>query len=229
MRRDPVTGDATVRARDPFRFVDYEGLVVASGALARNLREFLDVIGRAPGDVIHHHLFRAVLAHRYGNWDHTNDFSAWAATALGDPVLAEKLSSLDPFRRGSIEDARAAIMEIVEDHLDAVVTVPWARPGFEFHFASGMYFPLPGDREAWTLVELRAAIAEIPLSSLYFHFYEARLRGDDDEDDFSRWLEDELGRSDLAEQLHGIDFYLFSLEELRQRVVAILDGDKEAP
>jgi hypothetical protein len=226
--RDGVMGEASGRARDPFRFIDYEGLVVASGALARNLREFLEVIGRAPGEVIHHHLFRAVLAHRYGAWDHTNDFSAWAATALGDPVLAEKLSSLDPFHRGDIEDARAAIVEIVEDHLEAVATVPWVRPGFEFHFASGMYFPLPGDRQAWTLGELRAGIATIPLSSLYYHFHEARLRGDDDEDDFSRWLEDELQRIDLAERLQRIDFYLFSLEELRQRVVAILDGTDEA-
>ena len=221
-------GESSERARDPFRFVDYEGLVVATGSQARNLREFLDVIGRAPGDVIHHHLFRAVLAHRYGAWDHTNDFSAWAATALGDPVLAEKLSSLDPFRRGNIEDARAAIVEIVEDHLESVATVPWARPGFEFHFASGRYFALPGDREAWTVSELRAGISEIPLSSLYFHFYEARLRGEDDEDDFSRWLEDALDRADLAERLHRIDFYLFSLEELRQRVVAILDGADDA-
>jgi hypothetical protein len=221
--------DGSARAREPFRFVDYEGLVVASGALARNLREFLEVIGRVSGDVIHHHLFRAVLGHRYGVWDHTNDFSTWAASGLGDPVLAEKLSSLDPFRRGGIEDARAAIVDIVEDHLDATATVPWARPGFEFHFASGMYFPLPSEREAWSLEELRAGISEIPLSSLYFHFYEARLRGEDDEDDFSRWLEDELHRADLSERLRRIDFYLFSLEELRQRVVAILDGTDEAP
>jgi hypothetical protein len=177
--------------------------------------------------VIHHHLFRAVLNHRYGTWDHTNDFSAWAATALGDPVLAEKLSSLDPFRRGDIEEARAAIVEILEDHLDNVSTVPWARPGFEFHFASGMYFALPGQREAWTLEELRDGIAVIPLSSVYYHFHEARLRGEDDEDDFSRWLEDELGREDLARRLREIDFYLFSLFELRQRVVAILDGKED--
>jgi uncharacterized protein DUF5752 len=219
---------ASARARDPFRFVDYEGLVVASGTDARNLREFLEVIRRTPGDVIHHHLFRAVLAHRYGTWDHPNDFSAWAAAALGDPVLAEKLSSLDPFRRGDIEDARAAIVDIVEEHLEAVSTVPWARPGFEFHFASGMYFALPGQREAFTLEELRDGVSQIPLSSLYFHFHEARLRGDDDEDDFSRWLEYELGRVDLAVRLRGIDFYLFSLEELRQRVVAILDGAEDA-
>jgi hypothetical protein len=217
------------RAAEPFRFVDYEGLVVASGAEARNLREFLEIVGRASGDILHHHLFRAVLNHRYGAWDYTNDFSAWAATALGDPALAEKLSSLDPFRRGTIEDAREAIVDIVEDHLDSLSTVPWARPGLAFHFASGMYFAMPSRREAWTVAELRAGIAQIPLSSLYYHFHEARLRGDDDEDDFSRWLEDALSRVELARRLRAIDFYLFSLEELRQRVVGLLDGVEDAP
>ncbi len=213
------------RAKQPFRFFDYEGLVAAAGAEARNLREFLDVIRRIDGDVVHHHLFRAVLSHRYGTWDYPNDFCAWAATGLGDPALSEKLSSLDPFRRGNIEDDRAAIVEIVEEHLESVSTVPWARPGFEFYFASGRYFALPSGREAWTLGELREGVSQIPLSSLYYHFHEARLRGQDDEDDFSRWLTDGLGRDDLSERLRGIDFYLFSLEELRQRVVAILGGE----
>jgi Family of unknown function (DUF5752) len=219
-----MTNAGRLRAHDPFRFVDYEGLVVASGAEARNLREFLEVIGRASGEIIHHHLFRSVLNHRYGTWDHPNDFSAWAATALGDPVLAERLSSLEPFRRGDIEDSRAVLIDIVEEHLDEAATVPWARPGFEFHFASGMYFALPSGREAFTLDELAAGVALIPLSSLYYHFHEARLRGEDDEDDFSRWLEDELGDVELARRLRAIDFYLFSLEELRQRVGAVLYG-----
>jgi hypothetical protein len=218
----------TARASKPFRFADYEGLVVATGWEARNLRELTVIVRRAPAGVIHHHLFRAALAHRYGTWDHPNDFGAWAANALGDPVLAEKLSSLDLFHRGNIEETRAAVVDVLEEHLDAVTTVPWARPGFGFHFASGTYFELPGQREAWTLAELRDAIAEIPLSSLYFHFHEARLRGLDDSDDFSRWLENELHRGDLAERLRRIDFYLFSLEELRQRIVALLSAEVTA-
>ena len=53
------------------------------------------------------------------------------------------------------------------------------------------------------------------------------MRGEDDDDDFSRWLADEMDRADLALRLRGIDFYLFSLEELRQRVVAVLDGSED--
>jgi len=214
------------RARAPFQFVDYEGITVATGWEARNLRELIEVLRRAPVDVLHHHLFRAALAHRYGTWDHPNDFAAWAAIGLGDPVLAEKLSSLDLFRRGDGEDTRAAVLEVLEEHLEAQATVPWARPGLEFHFASGIFFELPGLREAWTLDELAAGIAESPLSSLYFHFHEARLRGTDDEDDFSRWLEDELSRKDLSERLRRIDFYLFGLEELRERILRVLRGEE---
>lgn len=214
--------EAPARAAHPFHFSDYEGLVVATGWEARNLRELTEIVRRAPPDVIHHHLFRAALNHRYGTWDHPNDFGAWAANGLGDPVLAEKLSSLDLFRRGDIEDTRAAIVDVLEEHLDSVSTVPWARPGLGFHFASGIFFALPSQREAWTVDELREAIGEIPLSSIYFHFHEARLRGQGDEDDFSRWLREALRREDFAEKLRRIDFYLFSLEELRQKIVALL-------
>ncbi len=137
-------------------------------------------------------------------------------------MLAGRLSSLDLFHNGDIEDTRAAIVDVLEEHLDAQATVTWARPGFEFHFASGIYAALPGLGEAASAAELKEGIAENPLSSLYFHFHEARLRGSDDEDDFSRWLRTECGRNDLAERLRGIDFYLFSLEELRQRILSIL-------
>ncbi|HUC42569.1 MAG TPA: DUF5752 family protein [Candidatus Sulfotelmatobacter sp.] len=222
-----MSADAA-RAGAPFVFADYEGLVVATGWEARNLRELLDVIRRAPAEVIHHHLFRAPLGHRAGTLDYPNDFGSWAADALGDPALAEKLSSLDLFRRGDLELTRTAVIDVLEEHLDALATVPWSRPGFEFHFASGIFFALPGLREAWTLGELRDGVAESPLSSLYYHFHEARLRGDDDEDDFSRWIEDELHESAVADRLRRIDFYLFGLEELRERIVAVL-GAAAAP
>lgn len=216
---------AAVRAGAPFRFVDYEGLVVVTGLRATNLRELTDEIRRVPAEVVHHHLYRSFLAHRYGSWDYPNDFATWVAQALGDRALAEKLSAIEPFGRADVARARSAVLEILEEHLDELASVPWARPGFEFHFSSGHFLELPTDREAWSPAELHDGIAHAPLSSLYFHFHEAKLRGGTD--DYSRWLEEEFAAATEVRRLRRIDFYFFSLEELRHRILRILEGNPE--
>jgi hypothetical protein len=212
------------RASEPFRFVDYEGLVMPTGLRAANLKDLIDGVRSVPAAVIHHHLHRTPLSHRFGVWDYPNDFAQWAAHSLEDLALAEKLAALDPFAHANIESAREAILELLEEHLDGLPMVPWARAGFEFHFASGHFLALPGEREAWTLCELREALSVLSLSSLYFHFHEARLRVQGDEsDDFSRWVEAQFGTLSVVQQLRNIDFFFYSLEDLRQRILAILD------
>jgi hypothetical protein len=216
------------RAEEPFRFTDYEGLVMPTGLRASNLREFLDLIRQVPLEVVHHHLHRSFLRHRFEVWDHPNDFSRWAASALEDHALAEKLSALDPYAEQDLEAARDAIVEIIEEHLDEIPIVPWARQGLEFHFSSGHYLALPSDREAWSLDELREALASVPLNSIYYHFHEARMRGPgDDCDDFSRWMDGQFGPNLLSPRLRGLDFYFFSLEELRQRLLLEFDQVRE--
>jgi len=213
-------------AAEAFCFNDFEGLVMSTGDRAANLREFLDRLRRVPDDVVAHHLFRSFLTHRHGIWDHPNDFAAWAAQSLGDWVLAEKLSSLEPFTHETIDDAREAIVELIEDHLDTLVTVPWARPGFEFYFMSGRFLALACGLEARTLRELRDGITHVPLSSFYYHFHEARMRGpSDDVDDFTRWIEGQLASCTATERIRRLDFYFFSLDEIRRRVVRILDDE----
>lgn len=219
---------AAVRAKAPFRFVDYEGLVVVTGLRAVNLRELADQLRRVPGDVVHHHLYRSFLAHRYGSWDYPNDFATWVAEVLGDRALGEKLSAIEPFKRADVEQARNVLLEILDEHLDQLSSIPWARRGFEFHFASGHYLELPTEREAWSVAELHEGIRHAPLSSLYFHFHEAKLRGgEDDHDDYSRWIEGEFGPCAEVDRLRRLDFYFFSLEELRHRILRILEGNPE--
>lgn len=204
--------------------MDYEGLVMPLGLRASNLRELADVLRRVPREVVHHHVFRTPLRHRFGIWDWPNDFALWAGSSLEDLALAEKLAALDPYALHGLEEARVVLVDLMEEHLDGLHMVPWVRPGFEFHFASGHYLALPGEREAWTLDELRRDLADVPLSSLFYHFHEARLREPgDDSDDFSRWIEGQFGTLPAVERLRRLDFYFFSLDDLRQRILAILD------
>ncbi len=212
------------RASESFRFVDYEGLVMPTGLRAANLKDLIDGVRSVPVEVIHHHLHRTPLSHRFGVWDYPNDFAQWAAHSLEDLALAEKLAGLDPFAHANLEAAREAILELLEEHLDSLPIVPWARAGFEFHFASGHFLALPGEREVWTLCELRDALSVVSLSSLYFHFHEARLRVREGEsDDFSRWIEAQFGPLSVVQQLRSIDFFFYSLEDLRQRILMIFD------
>jgi len=199
-----------------------------TGLKAANLRELVELVRSAPVDVIRHHLHRAPLRHSFGAWDYPNDFAEWASRDLGDKPLAEKLAALDPFALRDPEEARGCIVDLLEDHLDELPLVPWVRRGREFHLASSLFLALPGGREVWTIAELHEALRNVSLGSLYYHFHEARLREPyDDVDDFSRWLVGQFGASPIAEALKGIDFYFFSLEDLRERLVWILDEMRE--
>ncbi len=213
------------RAGEPFAFADYSGLVVPTGYRAANLRELADLVRGATQDVLRHHLHRAFLHHRFGVWDFPNDFAKWAAHSLEDHALAEKLASLDAYGEGGLERAREELVDVIEEHLDTLPAAPLVRPGFEFYFASGLYLALPGDKEVATLEEMRAAIAQVPASSLFYHFHEARLRdGAAGLDDLSRWIEGQFGPSPLVEALRDVDFELYSLEELRVRLLEIFDA-----
>jgi hypothetical protein len=215
---------AQPRAKEPFVFADYAGLVMPTGKRAANLRELTDLVRTAPIEVLHHHLHRTFLLQHFGAWDFPNDFARWASRSLEDQALAEKLAALDPFAQGSLETAREVIVDLLEEHMDVLPFMPSARPGFEFHFASGHFVALPGQREVWTVGEMRSAIAEAPLGSIFYHFHEARLRGPDiDVDDLSQWIEGQFGPMPLVDALRGIDFYFYSLEELRERLVKIFD------
>ncbi len=216
-------------AAEPFRFVDYEGLVLATGRRAASLREMAAAIRRVPADVIHHHMVRTPLEHRFGASDYPNDLARWSARSLHDPVLAEKLAALDPYAHEGIETLREEIVSVLDAHLDAQPTSPRVRPGLEFHFVRGHFTALPGDRVATTLAEMTDALRVIPLSSLFYHFEESRLsRPGVVGDDFSLWIEAQFGVEPLVRRLRSIDFPFYSLGDLRARIVAAFLEPREA-
>ena len=57
-------------------------------------------------------------------------------------------------------------------------------------------------------------------ASLYFHFFEARLRLGRRTSDFSRWLR-ERDRGDLADAINGLNPYIRTLNELKQDIIQI--------
>ena len=66
-------------------------------------------------------------------------------------------------------------------------------------------------------------VAAISHASLYFHFFEARLRLGRRTSDFSRWLT-ARGRADLASAIDALNPYVRSLDELRRDIVQLGTG-----
>ena len=62
------------------------------------------------------------------------------------------------------------------------------------------------------------------LSSIYYHFVEARRRTPDGKDDFTAWLLNfENQTSAVVEALDTIDFYFLTLPELKQTLVETVE------
>ena len=107
-------------------------------------------------------------------------------------------------------------------------TVPWVRPGSEFYFSYATTIILPLGIETASLKGFRKALNTIPDSSLYLHFYEARkIKKVKEHDDFSIWIEENFKNKILVQKIRDIDFYFFSLEEIRKKLVKIFEEEAD--
>jgi len=204
--------------KEKFIFMDSITLVSPTGQRAQNLREFLNI------KVVFHHLYQSHIKYAYLLRDYPNDFANWAAEALEDIALAEKLASFDPYDFQTVAQAKDVLTAIIEEHLWDLPTVPWVRPGFEFYFSSATTVVAPTNIEVETIGQFKKALATIPDSSLYYHFYEARKRHKEKRsDDFSVWIESNFNLPDTVAKIRDIDFYFFSLTEVKEKLLGLLE------
>lgn len=205
-------------------FCDSITLVSPTGQRASNLKEFLHILEESEEKVVFHHLYQSHMRTFQKMGEFPNDFANWAAYGLEDITLAEKLANFDPYDLRTVADVKHRIIEIVEDHMYDLPTIPWVRPGSEFYFSSATTIILPLDISAGSIEEFREAMDIIPDTSLYFHFYEERKRHKDKEhDDFTIWIENNFEAEDLVKKIRDIDFYFFALGEIRKKIIHILD------
>jgi Family of unknown function (DUF5752) len=190
---------------------------------AVNLRELRDRVASCHPDVLFHHFCETPLVPSFDYPDYRNDFAVWAKWRLGDQVLAERLAMIDPYSFPSLEDLRAATLEVIDDRLSEVTMIPWARPGQEFHFMQAITIVFDtGDRIAHP-DELVSALGRMTNSSIYFHVLEARRRHPVGVDDFSAWLMGFDGQwSHYIQAMESIDVTFFTLPELRRKLIDVL-------
>ena len=191
------------------------------GKKARNAPGLLEGIRSVPESSIYYHTHRFLQQHHYLSPEPPNDFAYWVTEVLSDEVLGEQLSSVDTIQFESISTLREKFIFLVESHLASVEKITDCSHGEEFHFMASRTFALPTPYVAQNLIEFRDALGRVSVNTIYYHIFDAKLRLERGENDFSKWF-DTNGMSTLAEELRKLDPYTHTLEGLRKRIIVLV-------
>jgi len=204
-----------------FEFRQCATILKATGVRAADLQELRDGIGTVSEESIFHHTFQYFL--KGHTMEYTNEFAHWAGESLEERALAERLSNIDPYAFGSIELLRQDIVAAIHDYLDRFPEPRKAMTGQEFYFNETLTLIFPAGVKAGNLAEFLMGIKFVDPESIYYHFYEARIRHG--ADDFSSWMIEQLGKEDLASKIRAIDPFMHSIEDIRTHISEAVEAD----
>jgi Family of unknown function (DUF5752) len=206
-----------------FEFKQCVVILKSTGRKARNLRELRETLTDAGEGSIAHHTFQYFLKGHI--LEYTNDFAHWAGESIEERALAERLSNIDPYDYASVQDLRGDLMRAIDDYLAQFPEPRDALPGDEFHFNETVTLVFPAGVRAKNLAEFLMAMKYAEANSLYYHFYDARVRLGNKTDDFSQWLEDGLEKPEVARKIRAIDPFMHNLESIRERIIEAVEEE----
>lgn len=202
----------------PFYFNTSEHLLRIGRQSAATLGELLQALKSCPEDSIFQHTFRTLQEHHFIRQGFSNDFAHWSLSACHEPVLAEQLASVDVREFTAIEGLRQRMVDLVEGFL-AREPRSAARLAHEpFYFCAADIVVIPTPFVAHSLAKFIDGLKQVSVHSIHHHFIEARLRLHRMSNDFSQWLEQELGLADAAARIERIDIYTNTMEGVRQQI-----------
>lgn len=205
-----------------FYFNTSEHLLRIGRKKANTLSELLQAIETCPDDSIFQHTFRTLQEHHFIREGFSNDFAHWSLFACHEPALAEQLAAVDVREFTAIEGLRRRMLEIIDSFLQTHAR-SGSRPAHEpFYFCSADIVVLPTGFAPNTLKGFLDGINQVSVHSIHHHFIEARLRIHRMSNDFSQWLEEEVGLQETADAIERIDFYTNTLEGVRRQIAGIV-------
>lgn len=208
---------------EPFEFKQCVSILKSTGKKAKNLRELRDVISVVSDESIFHHTYQYFLKGHI--LEYSNDFAHWAGESLEERALSEQLSNIDPYTFKEINDLRNELINVIDDYLKQFPEPREAMPDDEFYFNETITFTFSAGIKAKNLAEFLIAIKYIDPGSIYYHFYEARVRLGERIDDFSRWFEDALKKEELAGKIRAIDPFMHSIEGIREHIAKAVEEE----
>ncbi|HET7208005.1 MAG TPA: DUF5752 family protein [Terriglobales bacterium] len=210
-------------AKTPFYFNSAEHLLQIEREKAGTLGELLEGIKACPEGSIFQHTFRTLQEHHFIQEGYSNDFAHWAFFACNENGLAERLSGVDVREFISVRTLRVRLVEILEEYLTSFPGVRDRAALEPFYFCSSATVVVPTPFVARNLREFAEALERINVHCVHYHFIEARLRLKLNYNDFSMWLEEQMGLKRAAELINQIDIYTSTLEGVRNRILRIVE------
>jgi len=207
----------------PFEFKECISLIKSTGKKARTLRELRELIALVGDESIYYHTCQYYLRRQI--LEYNNDFAHWAGEGLGERALSEYFSNVDPFLFKDVADLRKVLLNVIDDYLERFPEPREVMPGNEFYFNEAIILVFRAGLRASNLAEFLIAVKFIDAPSVYYHFYEARMRLRTGVDDFSKWVEDGLGRKDLAAKIRNIDPQMHTLDGIREHLSELVEGE----
>ena len=214
-----VNKPATRWARAPFFFNSAAHLLRIGRQKATTLSELLEALRTCPEDSIFQHTFRTLQEHHFLSEGFSNDFAHWAFSACNEVALAEQLAALDVRAFVSVKAVRERIVTIVETYLKNNPRSADRAALEPFYFCAADTVVIPTPLVARNLGEFADCLQKVSLHSIHYHYIEARLRLKLSTNDFSIWLEEELGLGQLADRLNRIDIYTSTLQDVRDAIL----------
>ena len=216
----------TEKTNMPFAIKDCTLIPRMAGVdTALNLRELRERLLICPAECLFHHFCETVIRPAFDDPEYRNDFAIWASRDLRDRVLAERFGIINPYALPDIETLRSSLIDIIDDRLAEVQHIPWVQKGNDFRFMQAVTVVFDTYRKLFSPEDLLTELPRMNLSSVYYHFVEARRRTDDRSDDFTTWLSGfGAGTEPLIEALKGIDFYFLTLWRLRQQLIEAVES-----
>jgi hypothetical protein len=214
--------NANKSKRVPFQIKDCALAAIATGRRAQNLRELRDHLMTIHPGSIYYHFWGGLLRPRFDDPEYHNDFARWARDGLHDARLAERLGVIDPADFTNLEELRQETAEVIEERLDETELVPWSKPDKQFHFIRSQIVVFDTHHRIDQPKELATVVPHLSVSSVFYHFVDARRRPPEAIDDFRAWLAGFGERyTTLCEQLAEVDPYFVTLAELRDELTGL--------
>lgn len=194
---------------------------IATGYKAQTLPEFRDLLRTVSSESIYYHFWHQVMETGLPPGSFYNDFSHWAHYYLHDDFLAERLTWINPTQYHDLELLRKDMLRIVEQRLNEKEEIFIASP---FYFVTSKMVVFNTKFQLGNPKEFVKFIDKFSLSSIFYHFIDARSRQPTFQNDFSIWLQaygDEY--LPLINTLDEIDPYFISLADLKSKLNAVFN------